>query len=276
MVKMTRVWEATSDFLNEHGGAVAGITLALVFAPSLVSGLLEAAVTPGVVTPMTFVFQLLGFVLTIVSLVGTLALTALAIAPARRSEAVGQGVRRLLPFIAVMIVLLLAFLVLMIPFIGIAVAGGVDFSAASVQASLPALSGGTAAALAGYGLVLFAVLLWVGARLAVLAPVIVAERRGLGAIGRSWRLTRGHGWRIVGVFLLYLLVAGILSAAIGAAAGAIGAIAGGGQTGFNIGRVIPAVAMAGVSSLLTVVQSAFAAKLYVALAPASDLEETFA
>ncbi|MGH2684328.1 MAG: glycerophosphoryl diester phosphodiesterase membrane domain-containing protein, partial [Actinomycetota bacterium] len=38
--------------------------------------------------------------------------------------------------------------------------------------------------------------------------VVVEGRRGTRALERSWRLTRGFGWRIVGVFLLIALIVG--------------------------------------------------------------------
>jgi Membrane domain of glycerophosphoryl diester phosphodiesterase len=47
-------------------------------------------------------------------------------------------------------------------------------------------------------------------RLAVAAPVVVVEDvRGTAAVGRSWRLTKGHFWRLLGLLILSALIAGI-------------------------------------------------------------------
>ncbi len=58
---------------------------------------------------------------------------------------------------------------------------------------------------------------------AVVAPAIVAERRGvIEAFGRSYELVRGHGWTVFGaivVAFLILIVVGIIFAIIGAAIG---------------------------------------------------------
>ncbi len=64
---------------------------------------------------------------------------------------------------------------------------------------------------------------------AVVAPAIVAERRGpIEAFGRSYELVKGHGWTVFGaivVAFLILVAFGILFAAIGGAiAGLVGAI----------------------------------------------------
>ena len=58
---------------------------------------------------------------------------------------------------------------------------------------------------------------------AVVAPAIVAERRGvIEAFGRSYELVRGHGWTVFGaivVAFLILIAVGIVFAIIGAAIG---------------------------------------------------------
>lgn len=272
---MTRVWDATSEFLNERASAVFALAGMLIFAPTLVSGLIERMVTPG--TPVAVAAQLLGLVFSLVSTAGALAITALAIRPMSPGSAAGIAARRLLPFLGISILLLFVVFLAAIPFIGIMIAGGVDLSAFSADGtSMPDIGAGVAFGLVGYALVYLGVLIWAAARLAVLAPVIVAERHGFGAIGRAWSLTRGHALRIVGVFILYGIVALVLTGGIGAAAGAIGAILGAGQPGFSFGAIFVAAVLAVISAVLSVVQSAFTGKLYLALAPAADLEDIFA
>lgn len=47
-------------------------------------------------------------------------------------------------------------------------------------------------------------------RLALAPPVVVVEDvRGTKAIGRSWRLTKGHFWRLLGLLILSGLIAGV-------------------------------------------------------------------
>ncbi|PCD01996.1 hypothetical protein COC42_10925 [Sphingomonas spermidinifaciens] len=274
-VKMTRVWDATSEFLNERGGAVLALAAGMIFAPELVSGVLEQLAAPR--TPTAVALQFVGMILSLVGAAGGLAVSALAIRPMAASEAARLGLRRLLPLVGVSVVLLVAAMIVALPFVGILIASGVDLTAFSTDGgAVPDLGGGVALGLVAYGLLYFGVFLWAFARLAVLGPVIVAERRGFSAIGRAWTLTRGHALRIIGVFILFGIVALILIGGIGFAAGVIGAIGGAGQPGFSIGGLFVAAVTAVVATLLSVVQSAFTAKLYTALAPATDLEDIFA
>jgi hypothetical protein len=64
---------------------------------------------------------------------------------------------------------------------------------------------------------LFLLTIW-----AVLAPVIVIERRGaIDAFGRSRELVRGHGWQVFGVILVLFLLQAVLGAVIQAIADSV-------------------------------------------------------
>lgn len=80
---------------------------------------------------------------------------------------------------------------------------------AAVTVGLSVLFAGLFAGLLGLlGLILFlAPLLWLVTRWVLVAPVIVLERRpALEALSRSTQLVRGHGWRVLGVVLLTLVL----------------------------------------------------------------------
>lgn len=61
---------------------------------------------------------------------------------------------------------------------------------------------------------IFAVMLSVA-----IPALIVEDRRGTDAMGRSWNLVRGHFWHVVGVIVVAGLIAGIVSGIIGALGG---------------------------------------------------------
>lgn len=91
---------------------------------------------------------------------------------------------------------------------------------------LPLLICSVIAAVLIYFAMLFVILpgLWVMAVFSMVVPVIVIERAGLGALGRSAALTKGYRWPIVGaLFLLSLcaLVFTVITTAIGIAATAV-------------------------------------------------------
>jgi hypothetical protein len=49
--------------------------------------------------------------------------------------------------------------------------------------------------------------------------LVVENRRGTEAIGRSWELTKGHFWHVLGAFLLALIIAAAVSGIIGSIGG---------------------------------------------------------
>lgn len=68
---------------------------------------------------------------------------------------------------------------------------------------------GAAAAVAGV-LGMLVAITYLAGRLMFTIPVIVVERRGVfRALGRSWRLSHGRGWRTVGLYLLTGFVIGL-------------------------------------------------------------------
>jgi len=59
--------------------------------------------------------------------------------------------------------------------------------------------------------------------IAVAVPVCVVERLGpFASIGRSTNLTKGHRWKILGLYLAYFVIVLLVSIVVGAVAGVIG------------------------------------------------------
>ncbi|UZK69184.1 hypothetical protein OKW76_14335 [Sphingomonas sp. S1-29] len=277
MVKMSTVWDRTTEFVGSHAGAIAPIAILAILLPTAASGTLDAwRLTLDPASQMAV--SIAGLVLTVVTLWGTTAITALAVEPMGAASAAAVANRRLLPVIAVTIVLLLGVLVLLLPMLGIILAAGIDVAAlANAQTgAMPDLSAGTALGVLIYGLVALVVIIWLLARLVVVTPVVVAERRGLGAIARAWRLTRGHALRIIGVILLYGLIAAIATLAAQAAFGTILGLTLGVPGNFGIDDVMTALLVGVVTTIISVLQTGFVAKLYLALAPQRDLVNDFA
>jgi hypothetical protein len=113
---------------------------------------------------------------------------------------------------------------------------------------LPALIG--VGILAGLGIVVGFILLSVPGLIlltwwAVVAPVVVIERKGVDALGRSRELVRGNGWQVFGVIVVVFIIQLIAN-------GILGAIFGGGFLGQSIASLlsgalvgpIPAIAAA--------------------------------
>lgn len=264
MISMGTVWDRTTECLSDNLATILPIALAAIFVPACVSGSLaelNRGAAPGVAAGLGFASLLLA----IVTFWGQLAITALALDPSLGRGAVSAATRRLPAGLLVMILLLLAALLLAIPAGVILAVNGVDFTTAAPGA-MPAVPPAAALWMVLYVLVLLPVMLWLAARLAVVLPALVGERLAVGAIPRSWRLTGGSALKIVGVLILYAVVATVASLAATTAFGAvITLIAGRGEDGLSLATVLTAIVGGAVSTAFTVLGAAFTAKLFLAL-----------
>lgn len=269
MVQMSTVWDRTTAFASSALGAIMPIALVLLFVPVSV----QLAVTPLLVKQALSVRVVVMALFWAVELLGTLSVMVLALgATLRPGEAVRAALPRLGPTIAIFILFLIVIGVLSVPF-GIAIAGaGVDM--AQLQAGNAAGAGnlgmGAALFILGYGLFLVILGFWLTARLLVIEPVILAERRGIGAITRAFRLTKGLALRIVGVLILYAIVATIAVLAAQTVFGSIFALIAPDDGSIGIATVLTAVVVAGVSTAFKVIAAVFVAKLYMAIVEAHE------
>lgn len=263
MITMGAVWDRTAEFLSDNLGAILPIALLAIFVPAVISGSLgdlrhDAA--PGLAAGL----GLGSLALALVAFWGQLALTALALAPSHGLSATGVATRRFPAALLVMLVAAAAALLAIVPVGVILVASGVDLEAVT-STSMPEIPSSAAGGAAVYLLVLLPVMLWLAARLVVILPVIVGERRALGAIPRSWKLTRGATLSILGVIILYAVVSIVANLAATTAFGAIMYLVAGRADGLSLASVLTTIVGGAVSTAFTVLGVAFTAKLFVAL-----------
>lgn len=270
MVTMSAVWDRTSEFLDDQRGAIIAIAVPTLYLPSVAQNILQpvmAAAEPGA----KLGWSLLSLALSLVSVLGQAALIALALEPtAGRNGAFARGLRRFPVLIGISLLLLIGLILLGLPLIFILVAGGVDMTALA-NGSPPDIAPGAAGLILLYLVVLAPVLLWLAARLSVVAPVVVGEQAGLGAFGRSFRLTRGLALKIVGVLILFVIVASVASLAAKTVLGSVFRLALGGDGIVTAAGVLTALLVALVTAGFSAVLTLFFAKLYVA---ARDRAET--
>jgi|APFEC2959095171_1045051.scaffolds.fasta_scaffold00023_200 hypothetical protein len=269
MVSMGTVWDRTAEFLSDNLGRLLPLALGAIFVPSAISGSLsglQQGAAPGLAAGL----GLASLLLAIVTFWGQLAITALALDPAIGRGAARAATRRLPAALAVTVVLFLALFLLAIPAGIILAASGADLSSGAAG-TMPQIPAAAAPWLLFYFLVLIPVAVWLGARLLLVAPVIVGENTMFGAVPRSWALTRGSALRIVGVLILYAIVAWIAYLAATTAFGAIiTLVAGRGEDGLSIAMVLTGIVGGTVSTAFTVLRTAFTAKLYLALRAAKE------
>jgi hypothetical protein len=203
----------------------------------------------------------------LVSLWGSLVITAMALDIATERSAANIATRRLIPALVVSIVMIVVASALVLPVPGILAFNGYDM-AAMARGENVNMSMSVAGFIVLYLLALTLLLLWVIARLIVATPVVVRESRVLSALGQSWRLTRGSALRIVGVIILFAIVSWVAALAAKTVFGSIFALVAGNGEGVTLSSVMTSIVVAAVQSAFMVIPPVFTAKLYLALTAA--------
>ena len=260
---MGRVWDGTVAVLSGRGALIARIALLTVFLPSVIQAALPLAIGAG--QPAKLVGAVVGLALIAVTLLGTLAITALASDPAIDERAAYAAARDALPAtIGAVLLIAVAMGLLLIPGAVLLVAAGFDASAMAAGAPQPTLASGPALGATLYFLVYALALAWVLARLLPLYAVLVNERRGLRSIRRAFTLTRGLALRIVAVLILYAVVLTVAWSAATSVFGLVFRLLLGSDHAPLVG-FLSGVVGAVVTTAFGVLQPVFAARLYAAI-----------
>ena len=264
MVSMSAVWDRTAEFLSDNLTTLVPIALALLFVPNAVSGALEplsAAAVEGSRTGYAFA----SLALSLIAMWGNLAIVALVLDPvlSARGAATVAG-RRMPPAVGVLVVGLIALLLLWSPLFAILAASGM--SATAMGSNAAAIPAGARTGIGLSMLVLLPLTLWLLARFMVLlTPVLVGERRGVGALGRAWSLSRGIGWRVLGVMILYFVLAWVVVTATRTVVGSVLRLLADDDGPLSLASVLTSVMVGAVATALTVMAAVFSAKLYIAV-----------
>jgi hypothetical protein len=269
MVQMSTVWDRTTAFASAAIASIMPIALVLLFVPVSI----QLAVAPLLLKQTLAVRLVVMILFWAVELLGTLSVMVLALgATLHPGEAVRAALARLGPAFAIFILFFVGIIILCIPFGVVVAASGMDI--AQLQAGNPvgagSLSTGGAWFLALYLLALLVFGFWITARLLVVEPVILAERRGLGAISRAFAMTRGLALRLVGVLILYAIVATIAVLAAKMVFGSIFALIAPNDGDIGLATVLTSIVVAAVSTAFKVVAAIFVAKLYQAIGEAHE------
>lgn len=266
MVKISSVWDSTVAVLAGRAALLVPLAAIAFFLPAAGQNAIKlyggASTGP---TVFGFVYALLALIL---ALWGQLAVIAIASDPATtQREAQRAAFSRVPAYLVVLLVLVGCGLVLAVPVIGALIASRYDFAwaaAATDAASLPPIAPGTRLFLLFYTLALMAGGIWISARLFLVGAVVLNERRAIGALGRSVALTRGLTLKLIGVALLFLIVASVATLAAQSVIGLVFRLALG-PNQIATAKFMAASAGAVLSAAFTVVTQVFAARLYAAV-----------
>lgn len=273
-LSITTAWNEASAFVARENRLLFPLAFMLVSLPVALVGLLTPQPAAPGVAPAAGLWLLLLPIALLVTTVGNLAISYLALKPATTvGEAISHGLRRLLPLVGAALLLFLIFLIAIMAIAVVMVMlvpGAASGAAAGVPS--PALETATGLTL----LVLLPFMLFFGARLMLLNPVTAAEAGGpIAILSRSWALTRGHTWKLIGFLLLSGIAISIVSLAVQSILGLLFiALTGSVQPG-STGALVILVVMAAVNMVVVAYFASLVARIYVQLA-GSDAGNVFA
>jgi Membrane domain of glycerophosphoryl diester phosphodiesterase len=268
-LSISSAWEDTKALLARDGRLFASVALALIVLPAAVMGVVDPRVSQSDAAPGWF--NLLIFVVSLISLAGQLALIRLALGPSITvGGAIGHGFRRLPTYFLALVLLTLAIIVILLPFVFAAVALGMNIE-----------GGAEAAAITGpvvfLVIVIAIAILLLMTRFMVAMPVASNERAGaLTILKRSWELTRGHWGKLFGFLIVFSLAAVITLAAIGVVLGSLTALLFDARGPLTFGALVEALLSAIVTGALSVVFTLMLARVYVQLSGRDTVEKAAA
>jgi hypothetical protein len=254
-LSINETWNQTAAFAKREAHLLFPVAFLFIALPGAILQALMPVPVPGA-APQPGAWLAMVPVAIVLSLIGTLAITHLALRP-------GSSVGESLHVAARRFIFLLGSVLL----VGLG-AGAVVFLVALLAAGVGLGTGDPAGrgALVLFFLLCLPIFIFFWVRLMLMTPAAVAESGGsIAIIRRSWTVTRGHFWPLLGFVLVFLLVVLVVSIAVNAIGGIIVfLIAGAPQPGS-----IAMFALLLVSALLNAVVSAFfatfLAKVYAQL-----------
>jgi len=254
-LSISRAWDDSKAAMRRDGRLIGSVALALILFPQAVF----ATIAPppelsGVETPGWAPLVML--IVALVGLAGQIAIARLAIGPAASvGEAIGHGVRRAPVVFAAVLMFGLALIVLMIP-LALVLIGPERLKALSEGSRDPAVVRAI--------LPILLAIIAIAVRFQLTVPVAAMEAAGpIRMLRRSWDLTRGHYWRLLGFLLLVLATALIIQLASQIVGGVVGRLLFGNLDPFSAGALLVALIAAAAQTALSILVTLMLAHIYV-------------
>jgi hypothetical protein len=260
-ISLGRAWDESAAFVKRHAGLLFPIAFVLVAIPAAILAATTPGAEQGQLPPAGPWIALLAASI-VLGLAGQIALTFLAVrGDSTVGQAIGRGFRRFLPLFGAMLLVFLALLIL--AFFVILVIALLTPGAASTPPDRDATL-----KVFRITLLLFAPLLvYLGARILPLTPTAAAEEGGpLTLLRRSFALTRGNVWRLVGFILLVAVLVVVVNLAVASVGAIVATLVGGEIRPGSISSFIVLLIGAALQTVITVYLATIIARIYVQLA----------
>jgi hypothetical protein len=255
-LSISQAWDETRAILGHDGRLFMSVALGLIALPTLITGMINPK---GMTGSAPIWISLVSISVSLIALGGQLACIRLALGPSITvGAAIAHGMRRLPIYFLAVVILVVAGLLAAIPFALALTAMGVGVDEKTVPDSPPVL----------IAVILYACLIvFVMVRMIMMAPSISAESIGpIGAIRRSWKLTAGNFWRILGFVVLLLIAALVVVLAIHAVIGVLVSLTLGTVEPMSAAAVIIALIDGLFNAALTILFAVMLARFYAQLA----------
>lgn len=254
-LSISTAWNETAGFVKREGRLLFPLAFVLIALPSALFQ--AAAPAQEGADPNLWLMLILLPVMLVGSIVGNIAIAFLALRPgASVGDAIGRGLRRFLAAFGALLLLVLGVVVAAIPVFLIV---GIEAMAAGGEPELGPLA-------------ILLLLLWVlilifiSVRLMLMTPVAAAEEAGpIGILKRSWALTAGHFWKLLGFVLLIAIVAAVLVLAVSAVLGIVIVLAAGQPEPGSASNFLVLLLMAVLNAILAAFFTTLVARIYAQL-----------
>lgn len=256
-LSISAAWDESKAIFARDGQLLMAVALALVAFPATINGLLNPTGVNASETPWWI--DLIAVVASLVALGGQLALIRLALGPSITvGGAIAHGMRRLPIYFLAVLMLVVGLFLLAIPLALLLSVLGVPINQRPVPMS-PALG------IVSIGVLLLVIV--VGVRLIMSSSVASAEDVGpLQILKRSWRLTSGNFWPLLGFLLIFLVGTIVLLTAVGSATSVAVRLTLGSAQPLSAAALVIALVSSLVSAAVTTLFAVMLARIYLQLA----------
>lgn len=265
-LSITTAWNESVEFVRREAGLVLPIAFLLMALPGALMQILMQPESPTQL-PEAGLWMLILPIGILGSFVGSIAITWLALRPGSSvGESLQVGLRRFIMLFLSYLLITIACVIVMIPLVML-FAGGLatsDDPVAIVGASLAVVA------------IIVVIAIAVAPKLILMTPVATAEDVGpIRIITRSWQLSDGHYWKLLGFLILFAVAAIVVFMVVGIFFGILIAIAAGPPEPRSTSMIVITIISALIQSVVTAMFVTVTARIYHQLTGGSP-EKVFA
>ncbi len=251
-------WTEAAAFVRSERRLIAPVVLGLVMVPAVIASMVQPSVAPGVRPPpggwmIVTLFMIMAMV------IGQLAIALLATGwRGSVGSAIGRALKRVPTLIlAGFAVMIPMFLLLTLVMALMGVKGGADgqlSKSAAGLASLPLV------------LLFIATILFVAVRLLPLVPIVANSDQGpVAALKRSFQMTKGNFWKLLGFTLLLSIAFLVVTVAVSAVTGSLLTLAFGRPEAWSVSLLLMALVGGLIQAAFVTIYTAMLARIAVQL-----------